>query len=86
MSLPTRYKTGEKTKVSAHTDSAGVFNCNFLKGGIPHLTVKTQPRFGEFYPCFGHETKTKVVRILVIFRDRPMFSHIIQKVSARAFD
>jgi len=27
-----------------------------------------------------------VVRILVIFQDRPMFRHIIQKVSARAFD
>jgi len=26
----------------------------------------------------------RVVRILVIFEDRPMFSHIIQKVSARA--
>jgi len=36
-------------------------------------------------PCFGCETKTGVVRILVIFQDRPMFSHIIQKVSARAF-
>ena len=31
------------------------------------------------------ETKTKVVRILVIFQDRPMLSHIIWKVSARAF-
>ena len=30
-------------------------------------------------------TKTGVIRILVIFQDRPMFSHIIQKVSARAF-
>jgi len=26
-----------------------------------------------------------VVRILVIFQGRPMFSHIIEKVSARAF-
>jgi len=26
-----------------------------------------------------------VVRILVIFQDRPMFSHIIQMVSVRAF-
>jgi len=26
-----------------------------------------------------------VMRIMVIFQDRPMFSHIIQKVSARAF-
>ena len=30
-------------------------------------------------------SKTKgVVRNLIIFQDRPMFSHIIQKVSARA--
>jgi len=27
----------------------------------------------------------EVVRVWVIFRGRPMFSHIIQKVSARAF-
>jgi len=27
-----------------------------------------------------------VVRILVIFQERPVFSHIIQKVSARAFN
>ena len=27
----------------------------------------------------------EVVRILVIFRDRPMFGHIIPKVSVRAF-
>jgi len=35
--------------------------------------------------CFGCETKTEVVCILVIFLDRPMFSHIIRKVSAKAF-
>ena len=29
--------------------------------------------------------KTEEVRVLNIFEDRPMFSHIIQKVSARAF-
>jgi len=43
-------------------------------------TVKTKPRFGERYAGFGHDTKTGVVRILVIFQDRTMFSHIIQKV------
>jgi len=47
--------------------------------------VKTKTRLGECYTCFGYETKTGVVRILVIFQDRPMFSLIIQKVSARAF-
>jgi len=41
--------------------------------------------FREFYTCFGCETTTGVVRILVNFQDRPMFGHIIQKVSARAF-
>jgi len=39
----------------------------------------------EFYACFEYETKTGVVRILVIFQNMPIFSHIIQKVSARAF-
>ena len=35
-----------------------------------------------------HKSMSKnkgVVRILVIFQDKPMFSHIIRKVSARAF-
>ena len=32
---------------------------------------------GEHCTCFGCETKTGVVRILVNFQDRPMFSHII---------
>jgi len=31
------------------------------------------------------KTKTGIVRVLVIFQDKPKFSHIIQKVSARAF-
>jgi len=43
------------------------------------VTVKTNSRFGELYTCFGRETKTRMVRILVIFQDRPMFSHIIQR-------
>jgi len=34
-----------------------------------------KPRFWECYTCFGCETKTGVVRILVIFQGRPMFSH-----------
>jgi len=38
------------------------------------ITVKINPRFGECY-LFG-VTKTEVVRILVIFHRRPMFSHI----------
>jgi len=31
------------------------------------------------------DINVEVVRILVIFQDRPMFSHTIEKVSARAF-
>jgi len=41
--------------------------------------------FGECYTYFGCEAKTGVVRILVIFQDRLMFSYIIQNVSTRAF-
>jgi len=51
-------------------------------------TVKTKHPFQGvlyFYTCFGCETKTGVDRILVISQDGPMFSHIIEKVSARAF-
>jgi len=43
-------------------------------------------RFGECFTCFGCETETGVIRIFVIFQDRPMFSHIIRKVLAKAFD
>jgi len=32
------------------------------------ITVKTKPRFGKCCTCFGCETKTGVVRILVIFQ------------------
>jgi len=52
---------------------------------LVRCTVKTKPRFGECYTCFGCQTKTGVVRILVIFQDKPTFNHIIQNVSARAF-
>jgi len=48
--------------------------------------VKTKtPFWGMLYLFWVCETKTGVVRILVIFQDRHMFSHIIQKVWARAF-
>jgi len=52
---------------------------------IRFSALKTKPRFEECNTGFGCETKTGVSCILVIFQDRPMFSHIIQKVSARAF-
>jgi len=48
----------------------------------PH---KNKTSFGECYTYFGCETKTGVVRILVIFQGRPMFSHVIEKVLVRAF-
>jgi len=44
-------------------------------------------RFWEkVYLVWVCETKTGVVRALVIFQDRPMFSHTILKASARAFN
>jgi len=49
------------------------------------ITVKAKPHFGKCHSCFGCETKTGVVRISVTFKDMPMFSDIIQKLSARAF-
>jgi len=49
-------------------------------------TVKKQStRLREYYASFGCETKTGVGRILVIFQDRPMFSHINGKLSLRPF-
>jgi len=35
---------------------------------IFRCTVKTKPRFGECYTCFGYETKTGVVRIWLFFK------------------
>ena len=42
-------------------------------------------RFREVYIRLGCETETGVVRILVIFQDRPMFSHINGELSPRPF-
>jgi len=36
------------------------------------------------YLFWVRETKTEVVRTLIIFQDKHMFSHIIEKVTARA--
>jgi len=47
-----------------------------------------KPRQELFIDDAGHESILKikgVMRILVTFQERPMFSHIIQKVLARAF-
>jgi len=60
----------------------------YFQNGCPSIlviTVRTKSRFGECYTCIGWETKTRIARILVIFQGKPMFSHIIQKVSVRAF-
>ena len=46
---------------------------------------KLNPCFREMYTCFGCGTKRGLTRILVISQLGPMFSHIIQKESARAF-
>jgi len=43
--------------------------------GKNSYTVKTKRPFWGMHTCFGHETQTGVVRILVIFQHRSMFSH-----------
>jgi len=65
------------------------FRCPVPRSGEEKKTfrsVKTNLRFGECRTCFGYEIKTGVVRILVIFQRRPMFSHIIGKLSPRPFE
>jgi len=52
---------------------------------IPTLKIKT-PVLGNAVPVLGWETKTGVVRILIIFQPRPMFSHINGKLSPRPFE
>jgi len=47
---------------------------------------KQNIRLGECYTCFGCETNTEVVRSVVIFQHRPMFSHINGKLSPRPFE
>jgi len=39
---------------------------------------------GNAIPALGVKPK-RMVRILVIFQDRPMFSHMVQQVSEGAF-
>jgi len=51
-----------------------------------NFTLKTKTLFGECYTCLRHETKKGVVRVLVIFRYRTMFSHINGKLSPRPFE
>ena len=48
------------------------------------ITLKTKHPSWDSYTCFECETNTGV-RILVIFKGRSMFNHIIRKISARAF-
>ena len=49
-------------------------------------TVKIKPPFWGMSTCFGYETKTGVVHILVIFQDKIMFSHIKGKLPPRPFE
>ena len=42
----------------------------YAVSGMSHK-YEQNPRFGECYTCFGCEAKRGVVRILVIFQDRP---------------
>jgi len=49
--------------------------------------VKTKlPFWGMVYLFWVRDQNGVIARNSVIFQDRPMFSHIIQKVSARALD
>jgi len=53
---------------------------------VDHHRENKTPFFRILYTCFGSETKTGVVCILVIFLNRPMFSHINRKLSLRPFE
>ena len=53
---------------------------------LVHCKNKTPVLGNARYTRFGYETKTGIVRILVIFQHRPMFSHINGKLSLRPFE
>jgi len=59
----------------------------FVGGRIAtRKTVKKRRTcLGDSFTCFGCATKTGIVRILVIFQDRIMFSLLIRQVTMRAF-
>jgi len=57
--------------------------CNSTPSLKPLSTKKERKTWVWEYTCFGCETKTKVVRILVFFQHRHMFSHINGKLSPR---
>jgi len=44
----------------------GSFSCLICNNYPENFAVKTNPRFGGCYTCFGYETKTGAVSILVI--------------------
>ena len=50
-----------------------------------HSNSKNERPVSSSSACFGCETKTGVVGILVIFQDRPMFSHINGTLAQRPF-
>jgi len=60
-----------------------------MQGGFivksSYFTGKIETRLEESYACFWCETKTGEVRTSVFFEDAPKFSHVTEKVSARAF-
>jgi len=47
---------------------------------------KNKTPYSGSYSSFRCETKTGVVRIFVIFQDKPMFSHTNGKLSPRPFE
>jgi len=48
-------------------------------------TVQTKVLFQVDHAFLGCKTKTGVLRILIVFQDRSLFSNMILKISARAF-
>ena len=56
-----------------------------MRSDLQRTVKKKTPFWRMLYTCLGRETKTGLVRILVIFQDRLMFSHIIRKALVLAF-
>ena len=58
--------------------------CNFLPRVLHHQSKNKSHAMGSPVPVLGMKLK-RGLGILVDYQDKPMFSHIIQKVSVRAF-
>ena len=70
-------RAGRWVKITHHNTIRWCSDIRVLNSKMLSYTVKTNTRFGECCTCFGCETKTGLVRVLVSFWGRLMFSHII---------